>query len=202
MTSTRTFQFGDRVVHHARPEWGIGVVTNAQKILADGNAAQRLTVRFEREGIKTVSTAHADIRPAGETEPVAAEAAQELPEWLGRQDPIEIARRMGRLPEPATDPFATPAQRLKATLNLYRFSDHGSSLLDWAAMQTGLTDPLSRFSRHELEEFFRRFAHEREQHLRSLLSDLQKSDPAALARIAADCTPDQRSVLQRLNARR
>ena len=201
MTSTRTFQFGDRVVHHARPEWGIGVVTNAQKILADGSAAQRLTVRFEREGMKTVSTAHADIRPAGEAEPVAAEAAQ-IPEWLGRQDPIEIARRMGHLPEPARDPFATPAQRLKATLNLYRFSDQGSSLLDWAAMQTGLTDPLSRFSRHELEEYFRRFAHEREQHLRSLLSDLQKSDPAALARIAADATPDQRSVLQRLNARR
>ena len=70
---------------------------------------------------------------------------------LSGRSPDEV---MARLPEAATDPFSGLEARLKATLGLYRFTDQGGSLLDWAAAQSGLKDPLSEFSRHDLERHF------------------------------------------------
>src|SRR5215475_864002 len=75
---------------------------------------------------------------------------------------------MSRLPDATTDPFTPLSARLKATIDLYRFTDSGGSLLDWAAAQSRLKDPLSRFSRHELEQLFRRFAFVRDEHLKKL----------------------------------
>jgi hypothetical protein len=50
------------VVHAGKPEWGVGVVSSAQNVTQDGKPSQRLTIRFERAGLKTVSTAVASIR--------------------------------------------------------------------------------------------------------------------------------------------
>jgi hypothetical protein len=114
----------------------------------------------------------------------------------------DLPKRMATLPEPATDPFASLESRLRATVHLYRFSDRGGSLLDWAAMQTGLRDPMSRFNRHELEDFFRRFAHARDEHLAELLREAMKKDPQLVARIAADAGPDAKAALKRAHALR
>ena len=66
------------------------------------------------------------------------------------------------VPDRATDPFVPLAGRLKFIYDLYRFNRSGGSLIDWAIAQTGLDDPLSRFNRHELEQFFDRWCWERD----------------------------------------
>jgi hypothetical protein len=198
MPSTTHFQFGDRVVHHGRPEWGVGVVTAVQAATHEGASCQRLTCRFERAGLKTLTTAVADIRPAEEASSPPAPGEEESSGWLDQIESRDLPDRMARLPEETRDPFTTLETRLRSTLELYRFSDQGGSLLDWAAMQTRLKDPMTRFNRHELEEFFRRFAQNRDEHLRSLLLEAKKKEPDAIARVAASATPEARSAMQRV----
>ena len=89
------------------------------------------------------------------------------------------------LPGQASDPFLPLRRRLEFTAALYRFDPQGT-LVDWAVAQSGLGDPLSRFSRHELEEFFRLWAIERDAHLARLLSDNDaRMDPAMVRAVLA-----------------
>lgn len=48
------------------PEWGPGTVTRVQAAAHEGKPCQRLTIRFERAGLKTLSTAFAVLVPADE----------------------------------------------------------------------------------------------------------------------------------------
>jgi len=199
------FKFGDRLVHESKPEWGAGVVTAAQTIEEGGKAFQRLTLRFDRAGLKTISTAHARLKrvesekdmPQAEGAPAAA-AANGATGWLGALESGNLNEVMSRLPESTRDPFVSLSERLKATLGLYRFSTQGASLLDWAAMQTGLTDPLTRFNRHELEEFFKRFAFEREARLKLLAQEVRKNPPPDLQAVIASAPPAGRDALKKL----
>jgi len=197
-----TFSFGDKVVHAAKPEWGTGTVNKAQNLIRDGKACQSLTVRFERAGLKTVNTAIADIQPAAD-EPRAPHPAADPGEgWLAEAAAESPERRMAQLPVPCTDPFSTPASRLRATVDQYRFTPEGGSILDWAAVQTGLSDPLTRFSRHELEQFFRRYADNRDAHLRATAAECRKDDPNAYQSIVAAAPRAARNALNTQNARR
>ncbi|MEO1129240.1 MAG: DUF3553 domain-containing protein [Planctomycetota bacterium] len=198
MASTQ-FQFGDRVMHASRPEWGEGIVTAVANATHDGAACQRLTVRFERAGLKTVSTGVADIRNADEVGPAAADDASGPAPWLEVASAEDVPKHMAKLPDATRDPFTTLEDRLTSTLHLYRFSDQGGSLLDWAAMQTGLADPLTHFSRHELEAFFKRFAFERDQHLKRVLAEVRKTDASMIARVAAAAPLEARNALQRVH---
>lgn len=205
-----SFKFGDRVVHVSRPEWGAGVVIAAMSVTEGGQSFQRLTVRFEREGLKTLSTEHADLRPADEEPPPAAVASRAPAQdshgpsaapaeagWLTRLEAGDVAEAMAQLPESTRDPFVTPATRIKATLSLYRFSTQGAALLDWAAMQTGLKDPLSRFNRHELEQYFRRFANDRDQHLRRLVHESKRQPSADVERLVAEAPSAAKDALRK-----
>lgn len=208
MTSTRAWNFGDKIVHTGKPEWGHGIVTSAQKAAHEGQPCQSLTIRFDRAGVKTISTAFATL--------MAAEDAPALPpEGMGAQngyadaDPFtaaadagEIRARMAKLPEAATDPFTTPMARLTATLGLYRFGPTGASLLDWAAVQSGLADPLSRFNRHELEQFFESFVVVRDQHLKKAVQEARKADPGATAQAVKAAPASAHHALRRLDAMR
>ena len=80
------------------------------------------------------------------------------------------------LPDALTDPFASLGQRLKATLETYRYSIDSRALFDWAVRQTGLNDPLSKYNRTELEQAFPRFARDRDLHLRDIVRQLKRSD--------------------------
>ena len=195
--STRAYAYGDRLTHASKPEWGVGEVVAAQSVTQNGAPCQRLQVRFERAGLKTVSTAVADLRPAGSVE-VNASGAGPAEEPVDLSDPQEA---MSRVPEAATDPFASPVRRLEATLDLYKYKPQGASLLDWAATQSGLADPLSRFNRHELEAFFDRFRHNLDQHLGKLLKELRRQDAAAVDRIASKAPSEGRDAVKRLHAR-
>lgn len=178
--TTQRFQFGDRIIHADKPEWGVGQVLGAEDVNIAGADGQRLKIRFEREGLKTLATQVADLRHAQELTSMERAQAEVLP-GLNPGASEKIAREvMTTLPEPARDPFASLKQRLSATLALYRFDQGGASLIDWAAAQSGLADPLVRFNRHELEELFGRFAVNRDEHLKDLLHDARRSDPQAI----------------------
>jgi len=218
MSSTQ-WSYGDRVVHSAKPEWGHGVVTAAATTVHEGQPCQRLTVRFDRAGVKVLSTAIAELKPATETVPtptpaevVAGRAASDAaPEpggsggaggWLGSLAPVAPAEALLKLPGPTTDPFATLASRIKSTLSLYRFNDSGGALLDWAAAQTGLKDPLSVFSRHELEQAYRRFTFLRDDHLKKLMNDARRSDPSILPLASKEAPPAGQQAMRRIDASR
>jgi hypothetical protein len=109
---------------------------------------------------------------------------------------------MTRLPDATTDPFTTVADRIKATYLLYKWSPVGGKLLDWAAVQTGLKDPMSRFNRHELEKFFEAFAVVRDQHLKKLLQELKRTEPGQVAELLRLAPPPAQQAMRRLDAMR
>jgi hypothetical protein len=218
---------GDRVVHTGKPEWGAGAVSSATRTTQDGKPCQLLTIRFERAGIKTISTAFANLIPAedagaigfGPDPALAAPAPSSngrgsnshattskedefAARLMGAPATGDIRTAMTKLPELATDPFSTPMSRFKATLDLFRFQPTGGSLLDWAAMQSGLADPLSRFNRHELEKFFESFAMARDAHLRKASGEARKADPNAAAALIKAALPAAQQALRRSDAMR
>tara|TARA_R100000687_G_scaffold73117_1_gene63632 strand:- start:1100 stop:1552 length:453 start_codon:yes stop_codon:yes gene_type:complete len=140
------------------------------------------------------------------------EAAGEVAEVLkpkddGHHDPLPIASAghkelleiMTRVPDRARDPFASPAQRLRATLDLYKFTGEGGGLVDWAAAQSGLADPLSRFNRHELEDYYRMFEKNLRKHLSQVVRDANNVPASELVQIAKSAPPAAQRALQKLH---
>lgn len=189
---------GDRVVHRGKPEWGVGSVTAAQAAVQDGKRCQSVTIRFENGGLKTVSTAFAKLAAAGQ-----GSGAAETPSgtWLDDLEAVDVKDRLAELPEETRDPFTSLKARLEATLAQYRFSDGGASLLAWASSQTGLSDPLSRLNRHELEDAFARFRMALDRHLGQLLEQARR-EGLATDPIVASAPAEARQALQRSHRRR
>lgn len=219
MPDDTRYGFGDRVVHAGKPEWGEAVVTGTANVSHEGKPCQRLTLRFERAGLKHLVTALADIRPADQKDAPAAAAhgahsgaapaamaVKEGASWLDEVSAGDLAQRMATLPDAASDPFSTLEERLRSTLGLYRFRTDGGSLLDWAATQTGLADPLARFSRQELEEYFRRYETERAKQFKRLLLECQRADPRLFKRIESEAgtklSQSDKQTLRRINVPR
>ncbi len=198
----KQWAFGDRVVHAGRPEWGVGVVTAAHAEQHEGRHCQKLVIRFDHAGIKTISTAHADLRPESELPMLGA--ADQNPERDPFKAPPGLSSKeiMLRLPEAATDPFSTAKARLAASVAMYRFGDHPSALLDWAVAQSGLKDPMTRFSRHELEEFFRRWVQVRDEHFREMIFQLKRSEPGLLAEAARTAPPRAANFIRKFDGGR
>ncbi len=192
----QAFAFGDRLTHAAKPEWGVGEVVRAQGVTHEGKACQRLQVRFERAGLKTVSTAIADLRPAGAVEVDQPTGA--VTKTVDLSDPQEA---MSRVPAGAMDPFASVAKRLEATLEWFTYTAEGGSLLDWASVQSGMADPMERFNRHELEAFFERFRFKLGAHLAELVRELRRQDPVELRRIMATAPAEGRAAVNRFHSR-
>lgn len=195
MVESKNFDCGDVVVHPRRPEWGSGVVSKSVTIEHKGQKAQRLVVDFEHHGRVTINTAVAALLSKGAAAlarsskpahsrpaPVTVQAPATNGGWLAeleRAAPGD-STSLSSLPEALTDPFASLASRLKATLECYRFNTGARSLLDWAVVQTGMEDPLSRHTRQELEQVFAQFARNRQQHLKQLLATIRKQGHTAL----------------------
>ena len=202
LTSQSVWQVGDRVRHGAKPEWGVGTVIKADSTSHEGKRCQRLSIKFARQGTKTISTAFAKLELAEERpkidaarDPVKAALArpskpapdrsrrkpppgmmgpaEEAPEQVAI-DPSRAREIMTRVPDSAKDPFRSVAQRIDATFDLYKFRQSGGSLLDWASIQSGLDDPLTAFSRHDLEQLFDRFRINLNHHLTELLADARR----------------------------
>ena len=209
----RIWKVGNRILHTTRPEWGVGQVLRSEKFRHEGKDVQRLTIKFARAGTKTISTAYATLKDA-DTMPAAAlirtiEYAQSEADNRATEDhPFSRspdkpdAKALLTLPEAVTDPFIPLAKRLDSTISLYRFEHHGASLLDWAASQTRLADPLTVYSRQELEQHFAQFRQLLDAHLQRLVTEARTREPEILAGLGKRVTPAMRDMLARMLTRR
>jgi len=203
-TPAQRFQIGDRLLHPLKPEWGVGIVSTTAMTNHQGTPCQRLAIRFDRAGLKTISTAFVRLQPAtdqplsGNRETPKASANDSISPLEGADD-RQARALMTRLPDSAANPFASPADRLRATLALYRFEPTGATLIDWAAAQSALADPLSRFNRHQLEEFFHAFARNLDTHLSKVVRDANTVPRDELVQIAHSAPPRGQQALQRLH---
>lgn len=210
MNEPTRFQRGDRVVHPRKPEWGDGVVREARAIHHEGQSAQRLTVQFTNRGRAVINTAVAPLRPTDGSDDVERDKDREMSTHTSTRQGgwIESLERsvsgngheLWSLPEDMTDPFASLQQRLLATLNSYRFSTQPRKLIDWAVMQTGLNDPLSRYTRPELEQAFPGFARNRDQHLKTLVKKIKQNGQPELLEQARQQTrvPEGKQALEKV----
>jgi hypothetical protein len=198
------FEPNDQVRHPGKPEWGTGTVLAAQKASHEGAPCQRLTVRFSGAGKKTLNTAFAELKRLEPAPGKAAQADNDAskappkrpistlstskatpnptpaaaPAQAHSDDPIEkpllIARLTG-LPDTLADPFRAPKDRLAETFNAYRYRPGDRTLLEWAVAQSGVADPLSLLSRHELEEHYATFRIRLDRHLKALLEEARRA---------------------------
>jgi len=202
-------KLGDHVRHTARPEWGTGTVMKVEPTASNGAMTPRITVRFPHVGIKILSvlpiplevvTTGSEAATDQSEHGIALASAFDSPEWLAPMAQKKAMQAMTMLPESVRDPFVGVVQRVKATLELYRF-DRGAKLMDWAVAQTRMNDPLSKFTRHELEQFFDRWAIERDAHLVKLLDEAKRepgcSEPAERL-LAAGPSAARHAVRQRI----
>ncbi len=219
MTNDVKWKPGDRIVHRGKPEWGVGAVTAAVSAMHEGKPCQRLTVRFENSGLKTLTTALAQLKSAKPGSGAAASVDVVIPRPeadFARANPSESAvgvfeqsppesgdprEDLRTLPEEATDPFKSLESRILATLALYQFDGRGRGLLTWASALTGLSDPLSRLNRHELEVAFGQFQILLDRHLGNLLQQAAKNRVNVEA-LLRDAPRQAHQALQRANRRR
>ena len=206
MTQTK-FQFGDSVRHARRPEWGIGAIVKVEDMASNGDASQRLSIRFSNAGLKKLNAEKAELEIVNSTSDSAFatqyDSIRELDrmsesEWLAPVAQKKIKEIMVSLPSQTKDVFNSLRYRIEFTLSLYRFDRSGRGLIDWAVAQSGLDDPLSRFNRHVLEELFDRWAHERDVCLGKMLMEARKQ-PAMLESMMVDVLPAAREAVSRLS---
>lgn len=186
MNSGSLFKQADVVYHPTRPEWGKGVVRQVDFVTHQGRRAQRLTIDFAHKGRVVINTAvitlstkgcEYDMKPTTTTETDGLTVG-----WLSNLERQSngAAHELWQLPEAMTDPFVSPTRRLHATLDSYRFSTEPRSLIEWAVAQTGLDDPLTKYTRHELEQAFTRFKRDRDLHLTDMVRNFKRNGDAKL----------------------
>lgn len=118
--------------------------------------------------------------------------------WLDDLDGGAKSSELWDLPDDLINPFGSVPERLAATLQTFRFSTEPRALIDWAVTQTGLNDPLSKYTRHELEQAFPRFARDRDAYLRDLVRQLKReSNFAALKDAGRGLFPAAQSALDK-----
>ncbi len=194
---------GDTIEHTTRPQWGIGCVQQAQPVIRDGVTTQRIVVDFPHKGRVTLDTATAPIRrfnPATQRTPTPTPTPNTqdtksmttsgsalhnnkggwLAELESKANGGKQTHELWDLPDALSDPFLPDEARLKATLDTYQYSTDARSLIAWAIMQTGLQDPLSKYTRTDMEMAFPRFARDRDNHLKDMIRQLKREGRHAL----------------------
>ena len=204
MADVPLFSQGDVIIHTVCPQWGEGVVDEVVNIVHDGKAAQRLIVKFANRGRVTLNSAIAPLvskdaavamNPFRNTPmspaPAYARAGESNrnsnssgntggpggaggagADWLSKFEKRE--HELHKLPASLNDVFSSLEQRMEATLDTYKFSTEPRSLMDWAVIQTGLNDPMTKYTRHELEVGFERYARDRDLHLKDLVKQFKQ----------------------------
>lgn len=210
MNASPTFAPGDIVIHPKRPQWGEGKVMAAINITHEGTAGQRLTVRFTNHGQTVINTAIVPLvskESVSIMSPSSSYASHSGQGWLDTLSRDANGHELFKLPDELTDPFATLENRFDATLRSYKLISDGRdprALLDWAVVQTGLSDPLSKYSRPELEQAYPRFARDRDNHLASLIKQFKAKNLLTFVQRAASqpaTAPAARQAIQRAMTR-
>lgn len=206
MTSRGFFSIGDKVAHPRKPEWGTGVIREAAVVTHEGRAAQRLRVDFANKRNTIINTAIAPL-VAGEADgngfPAPYGVEKEASSMsstrtdkissAGWLDELETSKGMGKgelwdLPASLNDPFSSNEQRLAATLDTFKYSTEPGPLFQWAVVQTGENDPLTKYTRVELEQAFPRYARDRDNHLFDLVRQMKREGQIeSVRRMAQNC---------------
>jgi len=203
---TTSFKIGEKVRHCKRPEWGVGSIAKIEVITRDGRPDRRIWIRFPGVGEKTVLASMAELEHAdgGDVLPGAPTLAdlhaQSDSGWLGEISKRKPEDLMVKLPDTATDPFVPLRRRLEFVLGLYRFDAQGK-LIEWAIAQSGLNDPMSRFSRHDLEAFFQRWKFALDAQLGKLLQEARR-EPGTLEAATKGAPPSAQAAVRRISAYR
>ncbi len=171
------FQPGDLVKHPLKPEWGEGEVRQASLTKYNGKDGQRLVIVFKNHGKVTINTAVIKLT-AKEKASDDMNAANST-DWLSQLEAQQGIKKndLTGLPESLTDPFTDILTRVERTLADYRYTaDNPRSLLEWAMRQTGMNDPLTEYTRHDLEQAFGHYTYVRYKHLLELVRTVKKSN--------------------------
>ena len=199
---TTSFKIGEKVRHSKRPEWGVGSIAKIEVITREGRPDRRIWIRFPNVGEKTVLASMAELEHVEATLPTGGPTLADLHArsdagWLGEISKKKPEDMMSALPDAATDPFIPLRRRLQNTCALYRF-DAGSKLIEWAVAQSGLNDPMSRFSRHDLESFFQRWKFALDAHLGKLLQEARR-ETGALEDASRGAPPSAMAAVRRIS---
>lgn len=159
---------GRKVSVVGKPDWGTGIVRRIQTTTINGATQHRVSIQFN-QGIKVLVAPPARlIDPLDE--PQRKEAG-----WIEQIGGGSLDARLRELPDSAVQVLGTIPQRLDAVLPYYARMSDGKDLIRWARRQTGVGDPLSQWSRDELEVAHGVFCNERDAHLRNLCALLKKT---------------------------
>ena len=204
---TTSYKIGQKVRHTKRPEWGVGSIIKIEVITREGRPDRRIWIRFPNVGEKTVLASMAELEHL-EADANATFAPATLADlharsdggWLGEISKNKPEGIMTALPDAVTDPFLPLRRRLQNAFQLYRF-DAGARLIEWAVAQSGLNDPLSRFNRHELENFFQRWRFALDAHVGRLLQEARR-EPGVLEDALRGAPPAAANTVRKLAAMR
>ena len=198
------FKVGDKVAHPKKPEWGTGVVVQALPATHNGIQAQRLRVDFANKRNTTINTAIAPLVPGerlnetftpppkglGQDMSMSTDASKLGAGWL---DDLEGAnggkRELWDLPDGCDDPFSSDEEQLDATLDTFKYSTDPGPLFQWAVVQTGMDDPLTKYTRVELEQAFPRYTRDRDNRLFELVRLMKRNGQIDLLRKKAQQCP-------------
>lgn len=165
-----------------RPEWGDGQVRQASLTKYNGKEGQRLVIVFKNQGKVTINTAVIKLVAKEKVTDHSMNAPQST-DWLSELEAQQGNKKnkLTGLPESLTDPFTEQVTRLERTLGDYRYTaENPRSLLEWAMRQTSMDDPLTQYTRHDLEQAFDRYAYVRGKHLLELVRTLKRNNKRPL----------------------
>ena len=198
------FKVGDKVAHPKKPEWGTGVVVHAQPATHEGIAAQRLRVDFANKRNTTINTAIAPLvsgdqinqsftpppKGLGQDMSMSTNTSKPGAGWL---DELEGAnggkRELWDIPDACDDAFSSDEQQLDACLDTFKYNTDPGPLFQWAVVQTRLDDPLTKYTRVELEQAFPRYARDRDNRLFELVRQMKRNGQIDLLRKKAQQCP-------------
>ena len=164
---------GAKVKNVAKPEWGVGTVLRSERTRVGGRPAQRLSIQFA-VGHRTLLVPPARLV-------AAAPEPQREAGWLAKLGKHTLDDQLRALPAHLVQTLGSPRQRLTAIIPLYEVGEEPRSLQRWACSQTGVSDPLSHWTRDELLAALRDFCARRDAHLRAVAARLEQADgPQAL----------------------
>lgn len=159
---------GQRVQVAARPDWGVGIVLKVLSTTIGDAPQHRVTVQFAH-GTRTL------LVP-----PAVLSAPSDQPEkpqgWIDALGKDSLDHRLRQVDDEALRVLGGIRTRLAAVYPLYEFTDDPKSISLWARKQTGVGDPLSRWSRDELALAFTAFCNDRDAHLRNLAALLVNAE--------------------------
>lgn len=156
---------GSKVQVIGKPDWGVGVVERVQSTTIAGQPQHRVTVMFPVVGQKKLV-----VPPARLAQPT--EGPTRAQGWLDQIAGRALDDRLRKLPSDVEHMIGTTRDKLAAITRLYEFEDEPKSLQRWAQRITGAADPLSLWSRDELQLSFGAFCGERDSYLRGQAAQL------------------------------